>query len=83
MEWLEQLPRPPVEIDEGVEGSCLRDPVDDAEIHPSIVGLEVSFSVVVSQLSDSESERKMDFLAHLVSQYIIYFGTPERQEITK
>ena len=65
MEWLEQLPCPPVEVDEGVEGPGLGDPVDQAEIDPSIVGPDITFGVVVGELGDSESEKAIIFIVNI------------------
>ena len=58
MEWLEQLSGASVEVDQRVEGPCLGDPIDDAEVEPGIVISDLAFNVRVGELSDSKSESK-------------------------
>ncbi len=56
MKRLQQLPGAPVEVDQGVEGHRLGEPIDDAEVHPSIVDPDVTLGVAVGELGDPESE---------------------------
>lgn len=50
VEWLEQLPCAPVEIDEGVEGTGLRQAVHYDQVHPSIPGFDGTLGVNSAQL---------------------------------
>lgn len=53
---MEQLPGPPIEVDERVQSASLRDPVHKAQVHPGIVRLYNSFMVNLAELGDPKKK---------------------------